>query len=79
MNRRVAGAIGLAVGLGGAAMTLGDFRRRQSRFWLSGGVNMFTFDRDRDPMMFWGSTIANWLLIGLITAGGALAVLLPGA
>jgi hypothetical protein len=79
MNRRIAGALGLAVSLGGVAATLGDFRTGRSRFWLSGGVNMFTFDRIASPMLFWASTVANILLLALLTFGSTAAMLLPGA
>ena len=77
MNAHLAGALGLAIVLGGAVITLQDFRSSVSRFWLSGGVNMFTFRRDAAPALVWASTLANGVLIGLVILGSVAALLLP--
>ena len=74
MNAHLAGALALLIVVPGAFITRQDYRQGVSRFWLSGGINTLTFRRDADPVLFWGSTVINILLIGLILFG-AIAVL----
>ncbi len=77
MNRHVAAMLALAVALPGGAMTLGDYREGRSRFWLSGGVNMFTFERRASPLLFWVSTAVNVLMIAALAIVCALMLVLP--
>ena len=77
MNRRVAALLALAVALPGGAMTLGDYRDGKSRFWLSGGVNMFTFERRANPLLFWASTVINVALIAALTLVCGVMLVLP--
>ena len=77
MNRHVAALLALAVALPGGAMTLGDYRDGKSRFWLSGGVNMFTFDRTASPLLFWASTAVNVLMIAALTIVCGFMLVLP--
>ncbi len=77
MNRRVAGLLGLAVLVPGAMITWNDFRAGQSRFWLTGGLNMFKADRLQSPLFFWAFTAINTVLITALIAVCALIVVLP--
>ena len=77
MNRRLAGLLALAVLLPGGAMTVGDYRDGKSRFWLSGGVEMFTFDRRTNPALFWASTLANAVLIMALTLICGVMLIVP--
>ncbi len=77
MNRRLAGLLALAVLLPGGVMTLGDYREGRSRFWLSGGVEMFTFDRRKNPASFWASTVINAVLIVAVGLVCAVMIALP--
>ncbi|WP_267387049.1 hypothetical protein [Sphingomonas sp. GC_Shp_3] len=77
MNAHLAGGLALLIVVPGAFMTRQDYRNGVSRFWLSGGIDMFTFRRYADPAFFWGSTIVNVMLIGLILLGAVAALILP--
>ena len=77
MNKRLAAMLALAVVLPGGALTLGDYRDGRSRFWLSGGVNMFTFQRRDNPLLFWASTVINILMIVAMTIVCAVMLVLP--
>ena len=66
-----------AVALGGAVMTVMDFRAHRSRFWLSGGINIFSFDRATSPRLFWASTVINTILIALLMIVSLAAMVLP--
>jgi hypothetical protein len=77
MNKRLAGAMAFAVCLWGAAITRRDFRAGRSRFWLSGGINMFEASREQDPAWFWAFTAINAVLIAGLLAVSALLVIVP--
>ncbi len=77
VNRHLAALLALAGALPGGAMTLGDYRAGKSRFWLSGGVNKFTFDRRTSPAFFWASTAANAVLIVALTLVCAVMLVQP--
>lgn len=79
MNRSVAGAMGLAVALGGGAVAASDYRNGQSRPWLLRAGAGIIVRRDTSPAQFWAWTVVNWVLIGVISFGGIAAMLLPGA
>ena len=77
MNKRLAGAMTLAVCLWGASITRQDYREGRSRFWLSGGINMFEARRDQDPIWFWAFTAINAGLVTALLSVSILMLLLP--
>lgn len=77
MNKRLVGAMTLAISLWGASITRQDFRSGRSRFWLSGGVNMFEARRDRNPAWFWAFTAFNGALIAALLVVSVLMILVP--
>jgi hypothetical protein len=78
MNARmITGMIVVMIVLWGTILTREDYRRGVSRFWLSGGVSMFTFRRDATPRLFWASLITNILFIGAVLMGAIGLIALP--
>lgn len=77
MNKRLIAALTFGVSLWGAAITRQDFRAGRSRFWLSGGINMFEARRDANPAWFWAFTAINAVLIGALLAVSTLMFFVP--